>query len=358
MKTKTYFFFIILMCGCSGKNGGKVAEESTTASNVKLEQTEEIMKFQHKNEDDGYIWYELKKGNCFGARDSEGNNIIPILFDNVKYFCIVEEGLHYFEVERGNNKGIYTRKGSLVVSPNKHYTEIESEIAGGCLIWRAKKQGDSKYYILDAKGNEVFSIDCKTIYLQLSYDDYDHIHGGEGNYTDIPYFCVIKDQKVGICGLDGSIVCPPEYDGCYLKDYGKTILIYKNAGDDPECISTNYVVKNRSRYSPYEDLYNEDYLTEKQMSSSSSSNSSTTTQNISNDNSNSETKTIVVEHHRDPVPVTEWVPCGACGFNPGVCQTCVGMGESASGRRCISCRGTGRCHFCNGQGGRYQTVYR
>ena len=94
------------------------------------------------------------------------------------------------------------------------------------------------------------------------------------------------------------------------------------------------------------------------MSSSSSSNSSTTTQNISNDNSNSETKTIVVEHHRDPVPVTEWVPCGACGFNPGVCQTCVGMGESASGRRCISCRGTGKCHFCNGQGGRYQTVYR
>ena len=93
-------------------------------------------------------------------------------------------------------------------------------------------------------------------------------------------------------------------------------------------------------------------------SSSSSNTSQSSSSSGSNGNSGNKTTTVVVEHHHTPVPVTEWVPCGACGFNPGVCQTCVGMGESASGRRCISCRGTGRCHFCNGQGGRYQTVYR
>lgn len=65
--------------------------------------------------------------------------------------------------------------------------------------------------------------------------------------------------------------------------------------------------------------------------------------------------TIVVEQHG---PVQVWVPCGACGHNPGVCQTCVGMGTSASGRTCISCHGTGKCHFCNGKGGHYQVQYR
>ena len=88
------------------------------------------------------------------------------------------------------------------------------------------------------------------------------------------------------------------------------------------------------------------------QTSSATHNSSMPSNNSKSGNS---TTTVVVEQHG---PVQVWVACGACGHNPGVCQTCVGMGTSASGRTCISCHGTGKCHFCNGQGGRYQVEYR
>ena len=92
--------------------------------------------------------------------------------------------------------------------------------------------------------------------------------------------------------------------------------------------------------------------------SSSSSSSSSSGSSTTNKNSGHKTTTVVVEHHRDPVPVQDWVPCSVCGHNPGVCQTCVGNKTNYRGDPCISCRGTGKCHFCNGQGGRYQIVYR
>lgn len=95
-----------------------------------------------------------------------------------------------------------------------------------------------------------------------------------------------------------------------------------------------------------------------ETSIASSSSSASSSRSSSSNHSENKSTTVVVEHQHTPQPMTEWVSCGACGHNPGVCQTCLGMGESASGRRCISCHGTGKCHFCNGQGGRYQTVYR
>jgi len=72
---------------------------------------------------------------------------------------------------------------------------------------------------------------------------------------------------------------------------------------------------------------------------------------------NSSGTVIIEQPGRQPVPMQVWVPCAVCGHNPGVCQTCVGMGTTASGHKCISCNYTGKCHFCNGAGGHYETRY-
>ena len=97
-------------------------------------------------------------------------------------------------------------------------------------------------------------------------------------------------------------------------------------------------------------------------SSSSSSTSSTASSSSSSSKSNSgnNTTTIHVEHHRDPVPVQEWVQCTAC-WGSGNCPDCAGSGTRYVGdnlRRCWRCGGRGRCSSCSGQGGRYYTVYK
>ncbi len=62
------------------------------------------MKFRQVGED-GYIWYMLKRGNLFGARDLEGNNIIPIQYSSVSYHCDDRFGVHCFYVKSGDFEG-------------------------------------------------------------------------------------------------------------------------------------------------------------------------------------------------------------------------------------------------------------
>lgn len=53
-------------------------------------------------------------------------------------------------------------------------------------------------------------------------------------------------------------------------------------------------------------------------------------------------------------PAKKWVPCSACSHNPGVCQTCFGVGNTVDGQTCMSCHGTRKCHLCGGKGGHYK----
>ena len=73
-----------------------------------------------------------------------------------------------------------------------------------------------------------------------------------------------------------------------------------------------------------------------------------------------DTQTIIVEHHRDPVPVQEWVDCMTCRGS-GICQVCGGNGWLPSARTgtksCYNCR-EGKCPTCGGNRGHYQTIFR
>ena len=108
---------------------------------------------------DGYIWYRLKKGNLYGAQDIEGRQIIPVKYNRVEYKTGT---IRYFTVKANDFEGVYTRKGTLVISTDKHYTSVRpggglsiDEVVG-VVFWEVKKN-DGGIIILDARGNEVFS---------------------------------------------------------------------------------------------------------------------------------------------------------------------------------------------------------
>ena len=94
-----------------------------------------------------------------------------------------------------------------------------------------------------------------------------------------------------------------------------------------------------------------------------------TTTNTTSDNSNKstsesgKTQTVVVEHHRDPIPVQQWQACWACGgMGTMGCDNCGSSGTRYVGdnlRRCSRCSGQGiiPCNICYGNKGQYITVY-
>ena len=95
---------------------------------------------------------------------------------------------------------------------------------------------------------------------------------------------------------------------------------------------------------------------------SHTSTASVSKSNNSSSSSGSKTQTVVVEHHRDPVPVQEWQRCPDC-YGSGQCPMvqCGGSGWYYVGDRettCSRCRGSGNCTTCAGKGGHYITVYR
>ena len=201
---------------------------------------------------DGYVWYKLKQGNLFGARDTKGNNIIPIKYDEVRYYdgCMIGVcNTHYFSVKSGEFKGAYTRQGTQVVSPEKHYKSVMLNGKEGKICWIAEKDRNGKQIVLDARGNEIFSVDCNHIYMTSAFDD-----SNTGKRTNVCYFSITRNNKEGICDLNGNIICLPEYINCFLTNYGKTL----RRGNDPDSISRepiDYSDNTQYDYSPYEDLY-------------------------------------------------------------------------------------------------------
>lgn len=364
MKQKVLLLMVLALGMCSISVSAQVKKQSsakrtTTARSAKTQQGGQVMKFRQVGKD-GYIWYKLKKGNLFGARDAEGNNIIPIKYNEVVYNCSEIFGTHFFKVKSGDFCGGYTRQGTLVVSPARHYTSLFLSGMRGKVCWIAEKKGGARRIVLDAKGKEAFSLECDFIYMTSSYD-------GNSNRTNVQYFEIEKNKKIGICDLNGNIICPPEYDCCCcLDDYGKTL---ERPGEPDKTI--NYSANSRFNYSPYEDLYyafTESSSSSTSSPSSSSSSSSTSSASLSSSSSSSSSsntngkQTIVIEHHRDPVPVQVWKQCTIC-FGSGKCQTCGGTGifTGWSGNSSIceyGCGGSGKCSFCAGHGGHYEVEYR
>lgn len=334
--------------------------------------------------DDGFIWYKLKCGNLYGVQDLDGNIIIPIKFDKIRY---IDLHTRYFEVKSGDYEGVYTRKGQLIVSTDRHFTKISAGVGGteaGKVFWKAHRNGGG-CLILDAKGNEAFSAEqYSDITLSSSFGKPNGINrfylsGNSHHNMDLCYFSIRKKDSrypqygiEGICSLDGELIFEPRTFTAYMDDNGTKIRYYDNVGDD-KVISINYDGRTRFDYDTFDELINYSYdphswasrhSSNTSTSSNNTSSSNTSSSSSNNNNSGGGTTTIVVEHQYTPQPVQEWQACFGCGgMGTMGCDNCGGSGTKYIGdrlHRCSRCNGQGiiPCNICYGSKGKYVTVYR
>ena len=101
----------------------KAVTQRRTTTSVKKNNPQAIKKTRKVGED-GFIWYELRKGGLYGAADIDGKTIIPIKYTGLNYRYDSYDETHYFNVENGDYKGVYTRRGSCIISPDKHFTNV------------------------------------------------------------------------------------------------------------------------------------------------------------------------------------------------------------------------------------------
>ena len=130
---KQTFLLMVLALGICSINGSAQTKKQNTprmSNSRSTQQDDQVMKFRQV-EADGYVWFKLKRGNLFGARDSDGNNIIPVKYDKVEYHTSEISGYHYFTVKKGDYEGAFTREGTLVISPDKHYNYLVLDCSKG-----------------------------------------------------------------------------------------------------------------------------------------------------------------------------------------------------------------------------------
>lgn len=168
----------------------------------------------------------------------------------------------------------------------------------------------------------------------------------------------------GIVNSFGKIIIPTDRGYTKIGDYVSFTkrFPYEMDGYKGECNNLGVQVSKIKVTTPVASSG----TTSSSTTSSSTTSSSTTSKSNSNTNSTSgsTTQTVVVEHHRDPVPVQEWQACFACGgMGTMGCDNCGGSGTKYIGdrlHRCSRCNGRGiiPCNICFGNKGQYITVYR
>ena len=105
------------------------AKRTTTTKTT--QQGGQVMKFKQVAED-GYVWYKLKRGNLYGARDADGNIIIPIKYKDISYNCMDRWGTHWFVVSDNLGIGVYSREGDCIISTEMEYSSVSNPYTDEC----------------------------------------------------------------------------------------------------------------------------------------------------------------------------------------------------------------------------------
>ena len=159
MKNIILVFLMMFLClQISAQQRRKNIPQRRTTASVKNGTPQTIKKMREVGED-GFIWYKLKKGSLYGAADIDGNTIIPIKYSDVGYCCYDYDGTHYFRVEKGDYKGIYSPKGRCIISPDRHFTSVfigsAKTKSDKVLLYVGSKNNFCEKGLYDIMGNEV-----------------------------------------------------------------------------------------------------------------------------------------------------------------------------------------------------------
>lgn len=323
----------------------KAVTQRRTTTSVKNSNLQAIRKTR-KVGDDGYIWYELQKGNLFGAADLEGKIIIPIKYTNIDYCIYDSEHTHFFRVKKGDFVGIYTRYGNSIIPIDKHFT-----YAGvySCSLYRKtpilyvrcrNNYGQNGLY--DIRGNEV-----------IPPTDYQSVIIIKFENNDLAHITYEKDGLDGAYDLNGNLLTKPVATA-YITVYKDKIKIVNEIGKDEfdsKYIYGSYSEDTRFDYDNYDGLYSpfKSYKSSSSSSSfSSSSSSSSSTSNRPNTNNRSS------KNQPRQVWKERWRICTACDPNrKGYCNNCHGQGGYYIGNIfnvCGVCGGGRSCPMCMGRG--------
>ncbi len=339
---------------------------------------------------DGFEWYETYNGNGkYGAEDRNGNTIVPLMYDRVSYqgeeclcvknddkwgvyrngtmivpveydfVCVLDLGLEegfniQISVRKDGYWGLYNLFGKCLIPVSRRYQYVSPETGVNLLEkhYRCSYVPDGqkrKQVICDASGKVIF---CPT---QEYYDLYFFYHKASGKY------CLYAKKEKNDIGcfidLNEKVLWDPKC--CYIGAYPLKIAMTKNSP-----------IRNLTQAEFNKILFKTDLLKGNEsyfanLGKPNSGNVANRPDNKAADaTSQGQSSTVVIEHHRDPVPFQQWQACWSCrGMGTMGCHSCGGSGTKYIGdrlHRCGLCNGRGEipCNVCYGNKGQYITVYR
>lgn len=269
---------MMLLClQISAQQRRKTIPQRRTTASVKKGTPQTIKKMREVGED-GFIWYKLKKGNLYGAADIDGNTIIPIKYSDVDYYCFDGNGTHYFNVQKGDYKGIYSPIGRCIISPDRYFTSVwigsAKTKSDKVLLYVGSKNNFGEKGLYDIMGNEV-----------VAPGGYEHLYIYPYRLDDLAYIGYEIDGLNGAFDLNGNLLTKPVAN-CFIKVYDDKIeIVNKNSSGDYETryIYGSYSEETRFDYNNYDGIYRPFKAIKSSSSSSSLSsrtNSSKTTGSI------------------------------------------------------------------------------
>ena len=371
MKNKILIFLMMFLClQVNAQQRRKAVTQRRTTTSVKKNNQQAIKKTRKVGED-GFVWYELKKGGLYGAADIEGKTIIPIKYTSVYYKANKDTQKHYFHVKDNDFEGIYTRFGFCIIPTFKHFTSCSitggKRFDGRIFLGVECKNNNGEMAFYDIRGNEVISLgNYERLYMACGSRDTD----GNIELANIHY---IIDGWEGVFDLNGKKLCKP-----LIKKNLGYILVHKdkleivNADEtwskwETQFISGTFSENTRFNYDNFDRIH---YPFKPSLSNSSSSSSSTSSsspsRNSSSSNSTSSSSSRSSSsnsssgHQQRQVWKERWRNCTACDPDRrGYCRNCHGRGGYYIGNIfnvCGICAGTGSCTMCGGRG-EYKETY-
>ena len=150
----------------------------------------------------------VRKDQAQGVVDLEGNNIIPIDYDNI----II--GGKYIDAQKGEDTVVFDAQGNNLDTDIISYNQV-SDLA--IVIDR-----NNNYNIVDSTGNKKLR------------EDYAYIE-----YFNNNYFIVTKDGKTGIIDGNGNIIVDLEYDAIQAIDSANALQAIKTDENRTDIIDNN-----------------------------------------------------------------------------------------------------------------------
>ena len=153
-----------------------------------------MAKKSEKSESDGFKWTELKSDKYkYGALDADGNPLLPIEFDRIKYTpskTVGSTGL--FVASKDDAEGWYAANGFAFVPIEEGFTYISSVGYGN---YARVDKNDKEYGVYESTLGEI--IPC---------GKYDYV-----SYDKDGFFRIEKNDKYGVVDMLGNEIVSPIY---------------------------------------------------------------------------------------------------------------------------------------------------